>query len=133
MALSLRMSRGGASAWRTRTLSSLVYPDFRVLWIGMLLAFSAMQMQQVAGGFLAYEIAGSATALGLVSLGWGIPMLTFSLFGGVAADRVSKRRLILGTQAVTAVVSLVNAMLVVTGQIEVWHLFVSALVNGTAI
>jgi MFS family permease len=121
-----------ARSWRQRTASSLAHRDFRTLWIGMLIAFSAMQMQQVASGYLAYEISGSATALGVVSLGWAIPMMVFSLFGGVAADRVSKRKLLLLTQAVTAAVSLVTAVLVASGEIAVWHLFVTALINGTA-
>jgi MFS family permease len=59
-------------------------------------------------------------------------MLSFSLFGGVAADRLSKRKLILITQTVTAAVSLMNALLVATGEIAVWHLFIAALINGTA-
>lgn len=116
--------------WK-RTFSSLRIPHFRVLWISMLFSFSAIQMMITAQGFLTFKLTGTATSLGIVGLGWGIPQLCFTLIGGVAADRLHKRWLIAGSQLTMVVNSLVTAVLIQTDVIAVWHIFVLALVTGT--
>ncbi len=116
--------------WR-RTFSTLSVPEYRTLWWGMVASFVAMQMNIVARGYLAYDITGSAAALGVVSLAWGLPMLAFSLFGGVIADRVKKRDVLIKTQAAMGVLALITAVLVHTGLIEIWHLVVLGLGQGT--
>jgi MFS family permease len=90
----------------------------------------SMQMSTVALGYLAYELSGSATALGLIGLGWGIPMLVLSLAGGVVADRFPRRMILLLTQAVVGLAALLGAVLLATGLIQVWHLFVISLMQG---
>lgn len=115
----------------TRTFSSLSNPHFRLLWISMLFSFTAIQMSFTAQGFLTFDLTGTATSLGFVSLGWGIPLLTLSLFGGVAADRMHKRWLMIVSQAVMAVTSVLTAVLIQTGVIEVWQIFVLAVATGT--
>ncbi len=119
-----------AVGWR-RTFSSLSNPDFRLLWISMLFSFTAIQMSFTAQGFLTFDLTGSATSLGLVGLGWGIPQLAFSLIGGVAADRLHKRWLIIFSQATMAATSVLTAVLIQTGVIAVWQIFVLALITGT--
>ena len=74
------------------TFASLRNAHFRLLWISMLFSFTAIQMMITAQGFLTFELTGTATSLGLVSLGWGIPQLLFTLVGGVAADRLEGGR-----------------------------------------
>src|SRR5438128_4777085 len=117
-------------SWR-RTFTALRHRDFAVLMLSALVHMLAMQMGTVAFGYLAYEMTGSATALGLIGLAWGIPMLTLSLVGGVVADRFPRRTILTFTQATVGVGALVNALLIYTGQIRLWHLFAVALVQGT--
>ena len=113
-------------------LAALRHPGFRLLTLGTAPAMIAMQMSMVAFGYLAYELSGSATALGVIGLGWGIPLLVLSLAGGVIADRLPRRAILLGTQAVVGAAALLGAILVSTGLMQVWHLFVMALLQGTA-
>src|SRR5262245_58023984 len=78
-----------------RTFAALRNHEFRLLWTGTLGSFTAMQMQLVARGYLAYALTGSAASLGLVTLARGLPQMFFTLVGGVLADRVKKRNLLL--------------------------------------
>ena len=112
------------------TFAALGVRDYRVMWLGMLAAFTAMQMQMIAQGYLAYELTGSATVLGLVGMASGLPQLVLGLAGGVLADRVPKRRLLTLTQTSTGVIALVTALLVHSGRIEVWHLYVLGAAQG---
>lgn len=115
-----------------RTFDALQEPDFLVFWLGMFGSFMALQMQQVARGYLAYELTGSGTALGVVTLAWGLPQLVFSPFAGVAADRLPRRDLLIVSQAVMAAGMLVNAALISAGLIELWQLVLLSFVVGTA-
>ncbi|MBI3977224.1 MAG: MFS transporter [Chloroflexi bacterium] len=114
-----------------RGFSSLAIPNFRLLWFGTLFAMAAMQMDIVARAWLAYDLSGSALTLGVVSFARALPTLLLSLIGGVAADRFDKRRLIVVSQASLGLIALVNAVLVHLGVVEVWHLAVLGLLQGT--
>src|SRR3990172_6806718 len=118
-----------ASGWH-RTFSSLSNQNFRLLWISMLFSFTAIQMSFVAQGFLTYDLTGSATSLGVVGLGWGLAQVAFTPFGGVAADRLHKRWVIIISHVVMLCSSLLTAVLIQTDLIQVWHIFVLALVGG---
>jgi MFS family permease len=109
------------AGWR-RTFSSLRIVPYRWLWSGMLAYFLAMQMDTFARGYLAYDLTGAATALGLVWVAWGVPMLLLSLVAGVVADRVEKRNMLLVVQAGMGVLALVTAVLVHTGVIDIWQM-----------
>ena len=122
---------GAPVGGRLRTFSSLANPHFRLLWISMLFSFTAIQMSFIAQGFLTFELAGTATALGVVSLGWGLAQLPLSLIGGVAADRLHKRWLIIGSQATMVGLSILTAVLIQTGVIAVWQIFLISLATGT--
>ena len=117
------------AGWR-RTFSSLRIVPYRWLWSGMLAYFLAMQMDTYARGFLAYDLTGAATALGLVWVAWGVPMLLLSLVAGVMADRVEKRNLLLVVQAGMGVLALITAVLVHTGIIDIWLLIVLGVGQG---
>jgi MFS family permease len=114
-----------------KTFSALKIPAYRLLWLSMLASFAGMQMQMVARGVLAYDIGGTASAIAIVSLGWGLPMLLFSLVGGTVADRVEKRMLMVLSQLATASIAVGVAILVHTGYIQLWHLFASGVIQGT--
>ncbi len=90
----------------------------------------AMQMGMVTTGWVAYDISGSATSVGLVSLGSGIPMLTLGLFGGVVADRFPKRRILLMTQSLIGAAAVISAILVLSGVIQIWHLMLISAMQG---
>jgi MFS family permease len=117
------------SSWR-QTFSSLGNRDFRLLWFGTLFMMGGFQMGMIAQGFLVYEITESAKILGLVSAGWAIPMLSLTLFGGALADRLERKPIIQGGQAVSAVVSLAVAIALSTGVLEWPHLLVASMFNG---
>src|SRR5215210_1443238 len=78
---------------------------YRSYWVGNQANTLVMQMQMVANGYLAFTLTGSATALGLVAFASSLPMLVFSPLGGVLADRLQKRKLLLLIQAVQCVIS----------------------------
>ncbi|CAN5568255.1 MFS transporter [soil metagenome] len=126
------IAAGEGLPWWKRTFESLNERDFRLLWFGMLPSTLAMQMGMVTNGYLAYEITGSAAAVGFVTLGFGIPMLFLSLVGGVVADRLSKRQILMGTQAVIGLAALILAALVLTDLVQIWHMTVVAFMMGTA-
>jgi MFS family permease len=117
------------SGWRT-TFSSLENRTYRLYWMSLLASFSAQQMHLIVRGWLVYDLTDSALALGLVSAAAGVPILLFSLYGGVIVDRVDKRKLLIVTQALTAMATLTIAVLISMGAIALWHLIIAAIANG---
>src|SRR5262245_56043485 len=99
-------------------------PDYRILFWGLVGSANGWQMLMLARGYLAYQLTGSAAILGFVTVATGLPMAVFSLFGGVIADRIQRRFLLILTQCCTVVLCLITAVLVQTGAIEIWHLIV---------
>lgn len=110
----------------------LRHPAYRLLTTGVTPHMLSIQMSSVAMGYLAYHLSGSATALGLIGLGMGLPMLVLALVGGVVADRFPRRSILLGTQALIGSAAALGAVLLLTGAIQVWHIFLLALLQGTA-
>ena len=115
-----------------QTFSSLAIRDFRVLWVGFLGTWMAMQMQQVARGYLAYELSGNALSLGLVTLSMGLPRILLSPLGGVIADRFPKRSVLLATQALLGVTTFIAAAMVQFNVMTVPWLVAFGLVQGAA-
>jgi len=115
-----------------RAFPSLGERDYRILWTSMLPGTLAMQMNFFANGYLAFELTEAASSIGLISLGFGIPMIFLSLPAGVIADRYSKRMILLISQAVTVAASLVMAILVLSGTVGVWQMAVISFFQGTA-
>lgn len=113
-----------------RSLSSLRNRNYRWLWTGTLFSINGMQMQMVAGGWLVYTMTNSPLALGMVAAGSGLPILLFSLFGGVLADRVQKRNLILVTQLSVFFMTFIISILIATDLIALWHIVVASIFGG---
>ena len=103
---------------------------YRSYWIGAFVSFLGSWMQTVAQGWVVYEITNSKLLLGLLGFVGSLPTTLFSLFGGVVADRLEKRRLVITTQALFAVNALVLAVLILTGRVEFWHIALVAMLNG---
>ncbi|HOS97214.1 MAG TPA: MFS transporter, partial [Deltaproteobacteria bacterium] len=123
---------GNAPGKWTSLFPALAEQPFRILWLTMLPGVLAMQMYFFTIGYLAFEITGAAKSIGYISLGFGIPMLTLSLAGGMAADRYPKRMVLLISQASMAVAALIMAVLVMTELVRVWHLVIISGVMATA-
>jgi MFS family permease len=115
-----------------RTFQALRNPNYRLFWLGQLVSQSGTWMQRVAQAWLVLTLTDSPLALGTVTTLQFLPILLLSLFGGVLADRVPKRRLLLVTQSVAAAQSLVLAALTATGQIQLWQIYCLAAVLGLA-
>ncbi|MGI8925329.1 MAG: MFS transporter [Tepidiformaceae bacterium] len=115
---------------RLSTFASLENPQFRLLFYGNIFSFLGMQMQVIARGFLAFDLTGKNSALGGVMLAFGLPQLLLSLWGGVIADRLPKRRILMVCQLIIASNSAWLATMIAIGNIEYWMLLVAGVVQG---
>ena len=101
------------------------YPHFVRLWIGLLSSVFGFRMLYFAQFWLAYELTGSALWLGFVGLTGAIPAIALNLIGGVAADRLNRRRLLIWTEIPGGFVVSGLAVLVMTGNALPWHLLIA--------
>ncbi len=108
----------------------LRYRDFRLYWLGHLTAVAGHQMVILAHGWLAWELTRSEYVLGALGLVAAAPAVALTLFGGAAADKLELRRFLMLLQYVTALLLLALATLVVTGLVQVWHVFAVAAIHG---
>jgi MFS family permease len=111
-------------------LRSLRHRDFRRFWIGLVISVTGTWMQAAAQGWLVYDLTKSPLYLGIVGACGALPILLFSLPGGVIADRFSKHRIVFITQSLSALQAVVLALLVYTGVVRVWHVMVMAATLG---
>lgn len=114
-----------AGRW-PRGIQSLEHRNFRLFWFGQLVSLVGTWMQQVAQGWLVLELTNDPVALGVTAAAQFTPVLAFGLFGGVIADALAKRRTLLFTQAASMVLAAALGLLVVSGRIEVWHVWLLA-------
>ena len=121
------MSRrsGGGEAF-----ASLRVPEYRLLWWGGVFSFMGVQMQFLLRGLLAWDLTHRESALGLVFLAFGLTMLLFTPFGGVAADRLSKRSLLIVGQASLVFVSIGMGVAVLADVAQFWMLLVASAVQA---
>jgi MFS family permease len=106
------------------------YPAYRLYWFGTLASVTGFQMFQFAQLWLVYQLTSSPLYLGYVGLAQAIPAIALNLVGGVFADRLNRRILILCTQVLNAVLIATLATLTLLGQVEVWHILVVAFGAG---
>lgn len=126
------VAHGAQPSGLARTFTAFRYRNFRLLWGVMAASMTAMQMQQIAQGWLAFKLAGNFTGVGIVMMAWGIPQLLMSLIGGAVADRMDKRRLMVLTQSTVGLTALATAVLITTGHISLQALFAMGVVQGIA-
>jgi predicted MFS family arabinose efflux permease len=115
-----------------QVVRALRNPNFRLFWSGNFLSNIGTWMQNVAQGWLVLTLTNSAFWLGVVGFAGSVPFLLFTLFGGVIADRVDKRRLLIVTQTVMMTLAFVLAALAWLKLINVWGVIVIAFLNGMA-
>ncbi len=114
-------------------VSALQVKDFRWLWTGSLGSSFAMNMQIVARGWLVYTLTSSAMDLAWVTLSFTLPQVAFSLWGGVVADRLRKKRVIVTAQTANCVATLVMASIILCNRITFWDFIWFGGFNGTVL
>jgi MFS family permease len=115
-----------------RALAAFTYRDFRVLWFGAFTSTVGTWMQKVAQSWLVLQLTGSTFYLGLDDFLGQLPILLFTLVGGVIADRHDRRRLLLGSQYVQMTTAFVLASLVFWNVVSIWQILTLSFVAGMA-
>lgn len=114
----------------TRTFSALSIRNYRLWFIGQGISLSGTWMQTVAQGLLVLQLTGSGALLGFVIALQTLPVLLFAPFGGVIADRFPKRSILCVTQSVSGILGLTLGLLVATGTVQIWMVYVLAVGLG---
>ncbi|MBI2287860.1 MAG: MFS transporter [Chloroflexi bacterium] len=113
--------------WLPVTLHSLAYKNYFLLLIGQVSNSLAQWMDMVARPILIIALTGSAVQLGLITLARGLPMMVLGPFAGLLADRMDRRLLMLAAKSMSMVVHIVFAALIISGRLELWHIYVTAI------
>ena len=115
-----------------RMFAALSYRNYRLWFMGQLVSLVGTWMQMTAQGFLVFELTRSTAYLGYVGFAAGIPSWLFMLYGGVIADRVAARSLMVITQSIMMILALILDALTFAGLVQPWHIVLLALALGTA-
>ena len=111
-------------------LRALRYRNFRLFISGQLISLIGTWMQTVAQSWLVYRLTGEATMLGFVAFAGQFPVFILALVGGMMADRVRPHTLIVITQSTSMMLTLVLALLTLTGHVHIWHIVTTSLLLG---
>ncbi len=132
-ASSLPESSGGwlAFLWRIRALEALQFREFRLLWLGQLTTAIGQWMDQVARGWLLYDLTGSPLQLGLVGVIRIFPLLLLSPIAGTMADRYGRKTQLVAAQSANAIANIVLGLLILHGGVEPWHVYATGLIAST--
>jgi MFS family permease len=124
----------GQSGFFKRTFQAFGYRDFRLMWAGAFTSTTGTWMQSVAQSWLVLEMTGSKSAffLGLLGFLQDLPIMLFSLIGGVIADRIDRRKILLGSQYVQMTCAFILTLLVYFKAVHVGHMMVLVVAAGTA-
>lgn len=121
--------RQAGNRW-PRAFIALRQRNYRLFWSGQLISVMGTWMQLIGQAWLVLELTHSAWQLGLVGALEALPLLLFSIFAGVLADRWPKQSILLATQTAAMLQAALLWALIATGAIQVWHLYVLALLLG---
>jgi MFS family permease len=119
------------SAGLRRSFSSLSVPNYRRYFVGQMVSLSGTWMQTVAALWLVLSLTGSGLAVGLTTALQFLPMLLFGAWGGLFADRFSKRKLLIATQALMAIPALGLFIVTVSGVAAPWMVFLAVFAMGS--
>jgi MFS family permease len=117
-------------ALRRQTFASLSNPNYRRYISGQSVSLVGTWMQTIAQSWLVLQLTGSATALGLVVALQTLPTLVLGPYGGVIADRMDKRKLMIGLQSMMGALALLLGLLTITGAVQLWHVYALAFLLG---
>ena len=112
------------------SLRALGHRNFRLYWSGQLVSLIGTWMQNIARGWLVLDLTHSAFWLGMVGLANSLPVLLLSLWAGTLVDTISKRTLVIWTQAISMVAAFVLAALTLTQTVQVWHVMAISVLLG---
>ena len=127
----LNPAEGGRPV-KTQFLTSLQHPDYRRLWFANISGGAAHWALIVARGWLVFQLTDSSTLVGVVTFAAMIPRFLISPFAGLLADRVDRRLLLAWTFGINLAHNLLLATLAIAGLMQIWHLMVLSLINGSA-
>jgi MFS family permease len=113
-----------------RTFIALRHRNFRLFWFGQMISLTGTWMQSIGQAWLVLSLTHSAWLLGIVGALQFLPVMFLSLFGGVLADRLPKRKVLLFTQSSAMIQATVLWALVATGHVQIWHVLVLASLLG---
>ena len=117
---------------RVRPWGALRYAQYRLLTASGVLGSMGMQMREVVNYWVVFELTGSALHLGLLGALRVLPLLVIGLLGGLLADMVDRRKILLFGYGASFITTAVLAALFVTGNLELWHVYATTLVSTTA-
>lgn len=115
-----------------QTFAALKHYNYRLWFAGQLVSLFGTWMQTTAQGYLVFQLTGSPAYLGYVGFAAGIPSWLFMLYGGLTADRMSRRKLLVLTQTFMMLLAFILAALAFTALIQPWHIILLAFLLGTA-
>ena len=118
------------SAAVRKSFHSLSVPNYRRYFVGQMISLSGTWMQTVAAVWLILGLTGSGVAVGLTTALQFLPMLLFGAWGGVLADRMSKRRLLIATQALMAIPAVGLLAVTATGVVAPWMVYLAVFAMG---
>ena len=113
-----------------RAFLALRHRNFRLFWFGQMISLMGTWMQTIGQAWLVLQLTHSAWLLGIVGALQFLPVMLLSLFGGVLADRLPKRTVLLFTQSFAMLQAAVLWILVATGEVRLWHVLVLATLLG---
>ena len=123
---------GPAAAVLLRLGAAFTYPAFRNLWTAAFTSAAGAWMQRFAQQWLIFDLTGSAFYLGLDAFIGAVPLLLFTLIGGVTADRYDRRRLLMASQVVQMACALVLTLLVLSGAVRLGWILALSFTTGLA-
>src|SRR5687767_2314285 len=115
---------------QAQRFAALRHGDFRLYWIGHVVSVSGQQMLWMLEPWLIYEISGSKAYLGINALAQAVPATALVLFGGVIADKLDQRKLLIGVQCSYVALLAILIALALTELLQVWHIFVIAFIQA---
>lgn len=113
-----------------RTFASLAVRNYRLYFIGQAISLSGTWMQTIGQDWLVLKLTGSGTQLGIVSAFQFLPILFLGPWGGIVTDRYNKRKILFATQTVAGLLALCLGILVATGSVRIWMIYLLALGLG---
>ena len=120
----------GIKARLQRAGGSFAYRDFRYFYAAVVSASMGNQIQRIVDLWLVYELTDSPAFLGLTGLARGIPIVVFSLGGGIIADRIDRKKFIMAMQLASAAANLLLAALIAADAVRLWHILLISMVSS---
>src|SRR6266404_3305808 len=123
----------GETPFHHKALALLKAGPFRRYIIGSAISDTGTWMQVMAQGWVVSTLTNKAIVLGMVNFAAGLPTLALTMFGGSAADRYDKRKILIATQIVQIALAIILGWLIMAGRIQIWHVIVLAALLGISI